>query len=788
MENSAKKIDSFSVIRKLGQGGMADVYLAHSDDGEEVAIKVIKSEFTASPRYVKRFHRECMAVSGLRHPHIIQLKGYGTHQGHPYAVMEYLPGKSLQDKLDEEAKLPENEVQFLLSPLLEAISYYGAKGLVHRDLKPSNILFRDDGSPVIVDFGLVYDAELTKMTQAGQVVGTPAYIAPEILRGESADIKSDLYQLGVILFECLTGELPFKAPTPALVMTYVLQGRAESLKDAAPELDDGLVTFVNNLMASNKDERYQSADAALADLALLESGKKLASKEKPLAPPAVASTTPVTKGSPRFFISLTLTLFLFLLAAWIYGSNSSNGYNAPVPRPRVTAGFGKVRVDWVSKVPLRTRAILYDDDDKEILSRSDGEQSQNHSFVLPIENKSSNYRLRLKVLPNGPVSLPLSLKTQQMPEFDVKNVQFDDGGLTVTLLSKKSLPEAEYSLVVKDRRGRVSTSLFKRNDRYLLAKSGETGADIAHLSCKINCPSTREEEMIDLDGPFKTWTESYYDKCKDLSFTEIMASMLTKAVAELVNNSGRDLKAVTSEGVIEKKGWQKLNPEQKETLQKRLDGIQSWSRNQKWGSLILDVARHQDVLLSSPLIPLKQQCVIYQSAQGAVGIDAGFLARNWPSFTDRHYSFGHTWSYSWRWSPPSGGGWFTQFESTLPSDEIKMKAVDLALLVIGKKKEARHFRFTLSPDELQKIKRCCLCLEIRQLPNRLYLDAHVNGFPRFLITSMKQGEGSWFCQNFPVELLKTGPNKIEVTVNLVSAFFREKSHVVLKSVALLVER
>jgi serine/threonine protein kinase len=786
MDNAIKKIDSYDIIRKLGQGGMADVYLAHDESGEEVAIKVIKREFAALARYVKRFQRECRAVSGLRHPNIIRLFGYGTHEGHPYAVMEYLPGDSLQDRLDEKKKLTSQEVLAMAAPLLEAMAYYGAKGLVHRDLKPSNIIFNSDGKPVIVDFGLVYDADLTAMTQAGQLVGTPAYIAPEILRGESASLKSDIYQLGVILFECLSGELPFLAPTPALVMTCILQGRAQSLKKLEPNLDKNIVAFINRMMASNVDERYQSAEEALHDLTLLSSGKQLVT-EAPKPLPSAPTPTLKAKAYSRRYLSLSLTILAFIVIALISAKKARNDLQAQIPKPRIAAGFEKVRVDWVSKKALRVRATLYDVNDAELLSRSDPGATLNHSFILPIDRRRNNIRMRMRVLPDGPVSFPIAVRTNRLPKLDIQNVQFSEEGLTIALLTEKEIPEVDYKVIVRNTSGRLSAAKCKAKGRQLFAAYGDTGADVAQLSCKIRFRPTKEETTVNLDSSFQRWATRYYDKCKNLSFSQIMASMLTKAVAELVNNAGRDLKAVTSEGIVEKKGWEKLDAEQKSKLQSRLDGIKNWSRQQKWGSLILDIAGHQDVLLSSPLIPLKQQSVFFESALGAVGIDAGFLARNWPSFTDRTYSFGRTWSFSWRWAPPSGGGWFRQFSKELSPKDAKMKAVDLALVVIGKKKENRNFRFNLSHRELNRIKRCILCLEVRSIPNRLYLDAHVNSRPRFLVSGVRREEGAWFCQNFPAELLRIGTNKIEVTVNLVSAFFREKSPAVLKSVVLLVE-
>ncbi len=789
MNKRLEQIGSYQIVKQIGQGGMAVVYLARTQDGREVAIKVIRREFAAAKRYVKRFKRECTAVSGLRHPNIIKLESYGIHEGYPYAVMEYLTGESLQDRLDEKSTLKAKEVLALAPPLIEACAYYGAKGLVHRDLKPSNILLRTDGTPVIVDFGLVYDAELTKMTQSGQVVGTPAYLAPEILRGKSADIRSDLYQFGVIFFECLAGELPFVAPTPALVMTCILQGRARSLLDLLPKMDKNLAFFIERLMAAKLDERYASPEEALIDLKRIQSGQKLQGTAKvEKKPEPIKQQQPrATKGNRRFLLSVTLTILAILFCLHVFSGDAQRGKETIIPRPRVTAGFEKIRIEWVSKSALRTRAILYGPGDTEILSRSDGAPTFQHSFLLPVRDRKATHRVRLMVLPNGPVSLPQSVKLRHLSPTGIKDVSFGLNGLSISLDTKKQA-ELLYLLKVRDTNGRISEAAAQETTSALVATIEGTGPDIARLSLNIKNETTKESKEILLDGEFQKWARDYYNKCKDLSFTNIMASMLTKAVAELVSRADRDLKAVSSEGVIEEDGWRKLTRAQQEKLQSRLLGIQKWSREQKWGSLILDIARHQDVLLSSPLIPLAQQSILFQSAEGAVGIDAGFLARNWPPFTDKKYSFGRNWSFAWRWSPPSGGRWMALKTFTLNGKKARFKATDLALLVIGKKKSILELPISIPANALSNVNRGCICLEVTRFPEKLYLDLHINGKPRFIVPCTKGREGSWFCQNFPAELLHEGANTITITANLVSAFFREKKHAQVNKVTLLVER
>src|SRR5213079_1543809 len=194
----------------LGRGGMSEVWSAKDLElGRHVAIKLLAPDADTA-----RFEREARAFASLAHPNITQLYDYGEAEGRPYMVLEYLPGGSLEDRLEEGTPLPDADAARIASEIAAGLAHAHARGLVHRDLKPANVLFDSDDRPKIADFGIARMGDAGTLTEAGTVMGTAAYISPEQAAGEGAGPASDVYSLGVILFRMLTGRLPFTAQQP----------------------------------------------------------------------------------------------------------------------------------------------------------------------------------------------------------------------------------------------------------------------------------------------------------------------------------------------------------------------------------------------------------------------------------------------------------------------------------------------------------------------------------------------------------------------------------------------
>ena len=202
--------DRYEVIRPLGTGGMAEVYLAHDRHlGRDVALKVLSSRYAKDDQFIERFRREASSAAGLSHPNIVQIYDRGEAEGTYYIAMEYLEGRSLKDLIVRYAPLSAQHVVSLGTQILEALRYAHRKDIVHRDIKPQNIIVDDEGRLKVTDFGIARAGSASTMTEAGSILGTAQYLSPEQAQGGLVEAASDLYSLGVVMYEMATGVLPF---------------------------------------------------------------------------------------------------------------------------------------------------------------------------------------------------------------------------------------------------------------------------------------------------------------------------------------------------------------------------------------------------------------------------------------------------------------------------------------------------------------------------------------------------------------------------------------------------
>ena len=273
-----KYIGRYHILEQVGQGGMAVVYKAFDTRLErEVAFKIIRTELFGKAfidRILKRFEREAKALARLDHAHIIKVYDYGDHEGAPYLVMQYVPAGTLKERAKQ--KLPWQQAVSLLLPIARALAYAHQRGVLHRDVKPSNILITQAGETILTDFGiakLLEDQEGQTLTGTGVGVGTPEYMAPEQGLGKAVDAKADIYALGVVLFELITGHKPYTADTPLAVLLKQVNDPLPRPKDYVPDLPGEVEKVLFKALAKQLEDRYESMEIFTAALEKLFSLK-----------------------------------------------------------------------------------------------------------------------------------------------------------------------------------------------------------------------------------------------------------------------------------------------------------------------------------------------------------------------------------------------------------------------------------------------------------------------------------------------------------------------------------
>jgi len=298
----ADQIGKYWLLERLGRGATAEVYRAlHPTLGRPVAIKVLHAHLAEAPDFVARFRREARAVAQLQHPHIVQVYDFDVDGERPFMVMEYIAGPTLKTRLDDlfrrgERLAPANGLR-LFRALLAAVGYAHSQGMVHRDLKPANILLAADDRPVLTDFGIARLLGAERLTESGVSLGTPAYMSPEQAQGEPADHRSDLYALGVILFECLSGQVPFDADTSVALLLKHVNAPIPAIREINPALPPAVESVLAKSLAKRPAARYQSAGEMWAALRALGEAHGIALDPRgadDAAWPAPANTLEVT--------------------------------------------------------------------------------------------------------------------------------------------------------------------------------------------------------------------------------------------------------------------------------------------------------------------------------------------------------------------------------------------------------------------------------------------------------------------------------------------------------------
>jgi beta-lactam-binding protein with PASTA domain len=284
----------YRLKEKIGSGGMADVFLA--DDlllGREVAIKVLHAQFASDPSFIQRFRYEAQAAANLNHPNIVNIYDWGNEGDLYYIVMEYVEGRDLKDLLNSEGRLTPEWAAEITAEISAALQFAHRRNLVHRDIKPHNIFITELSRVKVMDFGIAREGNGEGMTQTGVVMGTPQYISPEQAQGLAVDGRSDIYSLGVVLYEMLTGQVPFDDPSPVTIAYKQVREDPVPPSVINREVPPTLEAIVMKAMAKNPANRFQTAQEMKADLLRFLEGMPVT------APPVLPEVAyPATAMSP----------------------------------------------------------------------------------------------------------------------------------------------------------------------------------------------------------------------------------------------------------------------------------------------------------------------------------------------------------------------------------------------------------------------------------------------------------------------------------------------------------
>jgi eukaryotic-like serine/threonine-protein kinase len=323
----------YRIVKPLGSGGMADVYLAHDNIlDRDVALKVMSTRYASDEEFVERFKREAQSAAALSHPNIVSIFDRGSSDGGTYYIaMEFLPGGTLKDRIMSKGALPARTAAAVALQIAEALQAAHERGVIHRDIKPHNILITESGDVKVTDFGIARAASSSTMTRTGSILGTAHYISPEQAMGEPVGPASDLYSLGVVLYEMLTGELPYDADTPLGIAMKHVNGHLRPPKAIDPSIPAGINAITCRLLTKDPEDRYASDAELIEDLERAVAGLEPANATAEMITRLMPTTAPTRVGPPPYGghpkRRRTLPLALALLALLLLVPLAWAGYN-----------------------------------------------------------------------------------------------------------------------------------------------------------------------------------------------------------------------------------------------------------------------------------------------------------------------------------------------------------------------------------------------------------------------------------------------------------------------------
>ncbi|HVL80945.1 MAG TPA: Stk1 family PASTA domain-containing Ser/Thr kinase [Actinomycetota bacterium] len=317
--------DRYEIVRRVGTGGMADVYLARDTQlNRQVALKILHSQYAGDEAFVERFRREAHAAANLQHPNIVQIYDWGREDDYHFIVMEFVEGRSLKDLIAADSPLPSHQACEIADQVLDALATAHRAGLVHRDIKPGNILLGRDGEAHVTDFGIARAASGDTMTQTGTILGTAYYLSPEQAQGHPTDGRSDLYSLGIVLYEMVAGRRPFEGDSPVTIAMKHVREHPKPPSEHNPSVSTDLSAIILTALAKNPEDRYSTAAQMRRDVrAFLEGKDVTAALPAPSGDDTqvIKTVGPVQRAAtrrPGWMVALALALLVggLALGAW----------------------------------------------------------------------------------------------------------------------------------------------------------------------------------------------------------------------------------------------------------------------------------------------------------------------------------------------------------------------------------------------------------------------------------------------------------------------------------------
>lgn len=259
--------DRYQIIKSIGEGGMANVYLAYDTIlDRNVAVKVLRGDLATDEKFVRRFQREALSASSLSHPNIVEVYDVGEDNGQYYIVMEYIEGCQLKQLLKKRGRLTLSEVIDIMLQITDGLSVAHDAYIIHRDIKPQNIMILDSGLVKITDFGIAMAMNSTQLTQTNSVMGSVHYLPPEQANGKGSTLQSDIYSMGILMYELLTGELPYKGDNAVEIALKHLKEKIPSVREKLPEIPQSVENIIIKATAKNPKNRYADARSMNEDL------------------------------------------------------------------------------------------------------------------------------------------------------------------------------------------------------------------------------------------------------------------------------------------------------------------------------------------------------------------------------------------------------------------------------------------------------------------------------------------------------------------------------------------